>query len=108
MIKDLSEAIYYCTITESMEKSEDQKQGETNINYYTSKMYPPDYRRMERENGYMYYDGGNGGNAGGSSGSTGSVSYYTELPHNMIPNNMMRDPRVGRSPMRRRMYMEGK
>lgn len=32
-----------------------------------------------------------------------NVSYYTEMP-----NMMRRDPREGRSPMRRRMYMEGK
>ena len=46
MIKDLAEAIYYCTITESMEKSEEKAktQGDTNITYYTTpyynKMYP--------------------------------------------------------------------
>ena len=119
MIKDLAEAIYYCTITESMEKSEENKsQGETNINYYTTpnynygmRMYPyPDYRDMERTGGYMYYPtGGNGGgmsggsNGGNSGGSRGGRSYYTEMP-----DIMGRDPREGRSPMRRRMYMEGK
>ena len=110
MIKDLAEAIYYCTITESMEKSEENKsQGETNINYYTTpyynKMYP-DYRDMERTGGYMYYPtGGNGGdsNSGNSGGGRGGRSYYTEMP-----DIMGRDPREGRSPMRRRMYMEGK
>lgn len=114
MIKDLAEAIYYCTITESMEKSEENKgQGETNINYYTTpyynKMYP-DYRDMERTGGYMYYPtGGNGrstsgGSNNGSSGdSRSSRSYYTEMP-----DIIGRDPREGRSPMRRRMYMEGK
>ena len=110
MIKDLAEAIYYCTITESMEKSEENKsQGETNINYYTTpyynKMYP-DYRDIERTGGYMYYPtGGNGSgmNGGNSGNSTGGRSYYTEMP-----NIMGRDPREGRSPMRRRMYMEGK
>ena len=110
MIKDLAEAIYYCTITESMEKSEENKsQGETNINYYTTpyynKMYP-DYRDMERTGGYMYYPtGGNGGSMSGGSNSrnSGGRSYYTEMP-----DIMGRDPREGRSPMRRRMYMEGK
>lgn len=110
MIKDLAEAIYYCTITESMEKSEENKsQGETNINYYTTPYYNkiyPDYRDMERAGGYMYYPtGGNGGSMSGGSngGSRGSRSYYTEMP-----DIMGRDPREGRSPMRRRMYMEGK
>lgn len=86
-----------------MEESEKTKsQGETNINYYTTpyynKMYP-DYRDMERSGGYMYYptsDRSNGGNRGGT-------AYYTEMP-----NGMTRDSREGRSPMRRRMYMEGK
>ena len=104
MIKDLAEAIYYCTITESMEKSEDkQSQGETNINYYTipdHNRMNPDYRMMERDDGYMYYPSQT--SAGGNTGSH-NMTYYTE-----IPMGAMRDPREGRSPMRRRMYMEGK
>lgn len=104
MIKDLSEAIYYCTITESMEKSEDKERGETNINYYTTpyKMIP-DYRGTERMNGYMYYPTGSNEQSATSTGNHNGVSYYTE-----IPGMMSRDPRQGRSPMRRRMYMEGK
>ncbi len=100
MIKDLAEAIYYCTITQAMEKGDEaQRQGETNINYYTTPYYKmsPEYREMERMNGYMYYPNNGGGNG------SGGVSYYTEMP-----GMMSRDPRQGRSPMRRRMYMEGK
>lgn len=104
MIKDLAEAIYYCTITESMEKSEDKQQsssqGETNINYYTLPMNL-DHRNMERDGGYMYYPTQTG-SMGGNMGSH-NMTYYTE-----IPMGAMRDPREGRSPMRRRMYMEGK
>ena len=107
MIKDLAEAIYYCTITESMEKSSEDK-GETNINYYTTPttynrmMYTDPYRDMERDGGYMYYTtGGRGQSSGG--GNRGGMNYYTEMP-----GDMWRDPREGRSPMRRRMYMEGK
>ncbi len=60
----------------------------------------PEYRNMERNNGYMYYSVGKRGDIrGNSSSNSGTTSYYTE---------MMRDPRQGRSPMRRRMYMEGK
>ena len=86
-----------------MEKSDEvKKQGETNINYYTTpynSRIQPDYRATERMSGYMYYPtGGNGGQTGNS-----SMNYYTEMP-----NMMGRDPREGRSPMRRRMYMEGK
>ena len=109
MIKDLAETIYYCTITQSMEKSSEGKnQGETNINYYTTPYYNnkvyPDYRDMQRSAGYMYYTtGGNGQSTGGNNGGRGGMNYYTEMP-----GTMSRDPREGRSPMRRRMYMEGK
>ena len=110
MIKDLSEAIYYCTITEAMEKSDkQQKETVNNINYYTTpmnKMYPDYYRDMERNGGYMYYPGGsngNSGNSGNNGNSNGSMSYYTEMPY-----EMRRDPREGRAAIRRRMYMEGK
>ena len=94
MIKDLSEAIYYCTITESMEKGDEYKKGETNINYYTTpyNKMSPDYRDVEKSRGYMYYGGKGDG-----------MNYYTEMP-----SSIERDPREGRSPMRRRMYMEGK
>lgn len=101
MIKDLAEAIYYCTITDSMEKSTEDKgqqlQGDTNINYYTTtpQMTPmPTYYGGGRN--YMYYPGGGNGGQGGT-------NYYTELP-----GEMRRDPRQGRAYMRRRMYMEGK
>lgn len=122
MIKDLSEAIYYCTITESMEKAEEaERQPVNNITYYTTPIVDnryPDYREMERSGGYMYYPtggtrmysggGSSSGRSGGSSGSgnmgsTTSTSYYTEMPY-----EIMRDPREGRAAMRRRMYMEGK
>lgn len=95
MVKDLAEAIYYCTITESMEKgSETRGREETNINYYTT----PYYNRMFTgrdpipTNSYMYYSDGNG-----------SMNYYTQPLA-----RESRDPREGRSPMRRRLYMEGK
>ena len=103
MVKDLSEAIYYCTITESMEKAEKQE-SETinNINYYTApngynKVYPDYYRDLERENGYMYYPNSTKTTTGGN-----NVNYYTES------KTMTRDPRQGRAAIRRRMYMEGK
>lgn len=93
MIKDLAEAIYYCTITDSMEKSEETKgqRETTNINYYTTT---------------PYYDSGNPDSMGkymSSNGSRGGMAYYTE-----VTGDMRRDSREGRSPMRRRMYMEGK
>ena len=131
MIKDLAEAIYYCTITEAMEKSkENEKETVNTVNYYTVPMdaeiekYPNNYRYIDRNNnGMMYYPGGQGGSNNymyyptgpngdtthsGNMDSVGMlgnggrvVNYYTDPM-------MMRDPREGRSPMRRRMYMEGK
>jgi hypothetical protein len=46
MIKDLSEAIYYCTVTEAME----HKSGEKDKPIHA-------YRDMDKEQGRMYYDG---------------------------------------------------
>lgn len=123
MIKDLSEAIYYCTITEAMSKKEENPQRETH--YYTERIKEPYWmdkdpwykRDADRYYGRMYYDG-NGGGGNGSSGSTapsngsgsngsdgGNRSYYQEREY---PITDIRDPREGRSYMGRRMYMESK
>lgn len=105
MIKDLAEAIYYCTITDSMENSEDlKKQSPTNINYYTtpiSDMYYDPQRRSEYKKGYMYYPSGA---ESGMTTTSGNTMHYTE-PY---MKEMTRDPREGRAYMRRRTYMEGK
>ena len=92
MIKDLSEAIYYCTITESMEKSDKEKE----------KYYPVDYyRNMDKPYGYMYYTDSHGvshPSANMSTGAQGTRNYPIEI----------RDYREGRSPMTRKTYMERK
>ena len=77
MIKDLSEAIYYCTITEAMEKEDKGKHG---IMYsrsmpmyhmpYPIEMYDPRYR--ERYN-YSPMYAQNGEISGGSSSNGGNV-----------------------------------
>lgn len=126
MIKDLSEAIYYCTITEAMEGKDKEKRETV---YYTEKILPPwdngYYRDMDRREKRMYYpydymDGGpiyytnNNGNGNGNSnggrgmsGSNGGTRSYTEhdFPMSRID---MRDAREGRSPITRKMYMESK
>lgn len=65
MIKDLSEAIYYCTITEAMdEKSQQAKGGHYPVaHYYGDSMreYP-----MYMDYPVMYADGGQGGSQDGS------------------------------------------
>ena len=59
MIKDLAEAIYYCTITEAMEKSSE------NNNMRSS---------------YYYSESSSGSNSNGNTGmsSGGNTSYYHE------------------------------
>lgn len=117
MIKDLSEAIYYCTITEAMnEKEKHQEPRYYPIMYYGDYYkYPPyydEYRDMDKMKGRMYYDGGNG-NSSGNNGSTSGRStagngtrYYDER---VLPlGEIMRDHREGRSPITRKTYMESK
>jgi hypothetical protein len=90
MIKDFSEAIYYCTITESMEKDTKEK------------YYPVDYYRdMDKPYGYMYYTDSHGvshPSANMTTGAQGTRNYPIEI----------RDYREGRSPMTRKTYMERK
>ena len=118
MIKDLAEAIYYCTITEAMEEKEKEPQ-QGYYRYYTQypimeKTYPDYYRDMDRDYGRMYYSG-NGSSRysdgmgsgrtysdGGAQSNNGVIRPYGE------PMPGMRDSREGRSPMSRRMYMESK
>ena len=91
MIKDLSEAIYYCTITEAMEEKEYHKREK----YYTE----PYYRDMDSDYGRMYYTPGMNSTSGnGGMNSSSSRNYPIEI----------RDSREGRSPMTRKMYMEHK
>lgn len=131
MIKDLSEAIYYCTVTEAMEHKEKEGQKETmyypvmyyqetpgntdgrdmsrggNRRNYEGEMYYPYYDRdMDWMRGRMYYNGnGNSSNSSNGTSSNGSGSRgYSERDLGAI----MRDSREGRSPMSRKNYMESK
>lgn len=90
MIKDLEEAIYYCTVTKAMEDKDEKEMEEPK--YYTlthprEAKYPEYYRDMDRNWGKLY---------------------YTETPGTHELNNYTRDYREGRSPMSRKMYMESK
>ena len=126
MIKDLSEAIYYCTITEAMEGKDDYRHSEEyggRRNYDGMMMpyprYPEEeyYRDMDKMKGRMYYNGNdshggaggsshNGGSSGGSSSNGSGSRGYVERP--MQLGDMMRDQREGRSGQSRKMYMESK
>jgi hypothetical protein len=114
MIKDLEEALYYCTIIEAMEgKDKESEPIERNNTYYYTEKYMPmrddmGYRDMDRQYGRMYYPDGIGSNSSGNSssnsGSSNSTMNYREYP--MMES--MRDSREGRSPMSRKYYMESK
>lgn len=110
MIKDLEEAIYYCTVTEAMNnprnekmwemKKSDHRQENGDSRMYYSGGYPHMYDdRRRREDGTFYMDGGQNPNDNSTSGTDGR-NYYD--------GPMYRDEREGRSYNSRRMYMEAK
>lgn len=77
MIKDLSEAIYYCTITEAMEDKSQMKNGGhyPAAHYYgelQTRNYPTDYTMYPSYPEVMYA-------SGGSNGGRSSNSYYTPI-----------------------------
>lgn len=106
MIKDLEEAIYYCTITEAMH----QKDKEGGNNHTTAYYSEPrgNYSRMYYDGGtsYRMYDGGRG-NAGISNGSS-HPSMYANGGRDAENWGEARDPREGVSHQQRKMYMESK
>ena len=117
MVKDLSEAIYYCTITEAMEGKGQQSYGShyPTTHYYGepySKRGPIDDFYYEPHMGGMYpmmyaSDGRSGGM--GSSGNGGSRYYgdgsrYMSYDSSYSPYPMNED----RSSQSRRRYMDGK
>lgn len=100
MLKDLEEALYYCTITEAMEH---KKQEESSEMYKRGRNYPMYARDIDYVPHHPYYGGeqhyARGGNNNPSGYNGSSSSSFSE---------MMRDPREGRSPESRRMYLESK
>lgn len=122
MIKDLEEAIYYCTVTEAMKGNgpemefemkkgghHQEENGDSRM-YYGGQRYPMMYAdngRNRREDGTFYADSGSrsyagGGSSTGGNGGGGSGTSY------MDSGMMYRDEREGRSYNSRRMYMEAK
>lgn len=103
MIEDLSKAIYYCEVYKHMEMAEEMEKKEANLdmdmpsnNYYFTERYyqtPEYYRDMDRRYGKMYY-----------TENWDNQNNYTEKNYPI----QMRDEREGRSPMKRKMYMETK
>lgn len=99
MIKDLEEAMYYCSIVKAMEESKQE----------------PQYRDMDRDMGRMYYmdprrDRTNRAAAGDNwepHSWTRMDQGYPSQRERELPMQM-RDSREGRSPISRRYYMESK
>ena len=131
MIKDLEEAIYYCTITEAMEGKENGQKQPREEHYYRER-YDRDMDRHEGRMYYpypvtMYYSDGQGSNqysGSNTTSSSGSDSGRSNSGNNNSNTNYssggmrnfserevpmeMYDHREGRSPKNRRMYMEAK
>ena len=113
MIKDLEEAIYYCSITKAMEEKEEEKKVEHH--YYTT--YIPE-RDIDRDEwGRMYYprmrdsQGRYLSEGRDSTRDGGGRRNYVEFPEPYYEREIpigLRDEREGRSPITRRMYMESK
>lgn len=94
MIKDFSEAIYYCTITKEMEE---YKEEEEIMEKMKMKMMP--YSRLDSNR--MYYTEGRM--------DKGNRGYYDGNETDFYPYpSEIRDYREGRSPITRRNYMESK
>lgn len=134
MIKDLEEAMYYCSIVKAMEKQEEEeemmeKMGKKHPqelhHYYTPIIRPIDYmdypydRDMDREMGRMYYSSNQPRNSQGefTRGRRGGTrrNYEDYFPYmsedeyseKEVPVGL-RDAREGKSGMSRRNYMESK
>lgn len=104
MIKDLSEAIYYCTIVKAMEE-----EPKEDMRYYTpsSRAY---YRDMDMGQGKMYYTEPFNHNYPVNSNNypIKSPDYRDPMMRQDMGRDMMRDPREGRSQYSRKNYIESK
>ena len=110
MVKDLSEAIYYCTITEAMEEKSQYDQGShyPTTHYYGDtgmmKKYPNDNYPGYRDYPIMY-EGGNGRGTNGGSRYYNDTSTRYMMYHDGYPMLPAGDDR---SSMSRRRYMDAK
>lgn len=94
MIKDLAEASYYCTVTEAMEKGTKHKEHYDYDTEYDRRYYPRrrhEHDDWDREPYYRDND------------------YREKYRDYEYPRDITRrDPKEGRSPLSRKMYMEAK
>ena len=99
MIKDLEEAMYYCSITKAMEKSSEEK-NPMNVNYYMEGGY--DGQSRNANSSLISYGRGN-------STPSRSMNEHYYVPYMEYAPYLMRDENWrDKSGISRRMYMEGK
>ena len=122
MIKDLEEAIYYCTVTEAMKGNDTEMEfemkkgghhkeenGEGRMYYYDKPHYP--MTNIQYDDNMMYADNGRQRRADGTFYAEGNGGGHSGTSYNDNRNymdDMNRDSREGRSYNSRRMYMEAK
>ena len=96
MIKDLEEAIYYCTVTKAMHEKGYAGNSWSEQSYYSDWMSERD---MDRPYGRMYYSDGRYSSTSGHNHNESAEMY---------PMGKTHDHREGTSPEVRRRYMEAK
>lgn len=97
MVKDMEEAIYYCTITKAMEENKEEEKYRRHYGEYIPRevYYPSDWERdIDKRFGRMYY-------------TDSSQPVHSSGMDRSYPSEF-RDVREGRSPMSRKTYMESK
>lgn len=108
MVKDLEEAKYYCTITEAMEKSKENNY-EIEPRYFTEPM--ASRRDMDISRGRTYYDNNDASmrewNGDMKNSDMRRTMHNSDNSERDYPT-LYRDEREGRSPIRRKNYMESK
>lgn len=111
MVKDMEEAIYYCSISKAMEEQEEEKKhAEKEGKYYPMPMYypmgkrlPDYYRDIDRNIGRMYYEDRDRDYDKEELRKSGMM-----IEHKDNYPMEIRDVREGRSPISRKNYMESK
>ena len=102
MIKDLEEAIYYCTITEAMEEHEEKQTYRGDQDKWHETMYYPPYDDMSKKRNKMHRK-----DTHGRPLDREEWDYEWDENESTYPIEI-RDHREGKSPMARRSYMESK
>lgn len=111
MVKDMEEAMYYCSITKAMKEQEEEEK-------YMKHIYPMsmlhDYRGMDKENGRMYFDERDMDyrertrRRGEKDFRWGRGEDYEDSERRDRYPVEIRDAREGRSPISRKNYIESK